>query len=137
MLTTTEETLTNEDPFISAGGWFLNTFYSMIYLNMDFGRTAYTYIITNKSHSVLYTGFTTNLVLRMYQHKTKYYQHSFSARYNVNKLVYYSVFESADEAHEFERHIKSKSRRYKVELINQLNPFWNDLTIPDSFDTMW
>ncbi len=54
---------------------------------------------------------------------------SFSARYNINKLVYYEFFETIGEAIEREKQIKSGSRDKKIELINGLNPEWNDLSI--------
>ena len=85
------------------------------------------YIITNQHHTTLYTGVTSDLPGRIRQHKEKKYPKSFSARYNVNKLVYYEVFHSIMEAILREKQIKAGSRAAKEKLINQLNPQWNDL----------
>jgi len=90
-------------------------------------RGGYVYIICNVSNSTLYTGVTSNLISRIYQHKTKFYPNSFSARYNCNKLVYYEGFSQIEEAIEKERLLKAGSRIKKVELVENLNPNWKDL----------
>ncbi len=90
-------------------------------------RGGYAYIITNKYHTVLYTGSTTNLATRIYQHKTKYFPNAFSAKYNLNKLVYYESHFTIQEAREREKIIKGWSRQKKMDLINKFNPEWKDL----------
>ena len=55
------------------------------------------YFMTNEYHNVLYLGVTSDLKIRVYQHKTKKYPHSFTARYNCNKLVYFEVFSTIEE----------------------------------------
>ena len=85
------------------------------------------YIITNKHNTTLYTGVTSDLYSRLWQHKTKLHPKSFSARYNLNKLVYYKAFESVEEAIAMEKYIKGKSRAYKEQLIADMNPDWKDL----------
>ena len=87
----------------------------------------YIYILTNVSNSVLYTGVTSNLAERINQHKAKKHPGSFSARYNINKLVYYECFESIGEAIKREKQIKGGSRKKKLELIESKNPGWVDL----------
>ncbi len=96
-------------------------------------RGGYVYILTNKHNKVLYTGVTSKLRKRIYQHKTNYYPKSFTARYNVHKLVYYEGFDSIVEAIAREKQIKAGPRKKKIELINKMNPDWKDLydTIPD------
>ena len=89
-------------------------------------KQGYVYIMTNKVNSVLYTGVTSNLVKRVYEHKNKLVE-GFTNKYNVNKLVYYEISSSILVAIEREKQIKGKSRAYKNELINQFNPEWNDL----------
>jgi putative endonuclease len=84
------------------------------------------YIITNSTNSVLYTGVTGNLLARMYQHKNKSVS-SFSSKYNLNKLVYYEIFEDINLAIAREKQIKAGSRKNKLELIHKLNPDWRDL----------
>lgn len=86
------------------------------------------YIITNKNNTVLYTGVTSNLVKRIYQHKMKFFPGSFSARYNCDKLVYFQNFDSIMEAIEFEKKLKAGNRSKKVKLIESSNPNWNDLS---------
>ena len=90
-------------------------------------KTGYTYIATNKNNTVIYTGITDNLKERMLNHKTKKYKNSFTARYNVNKLVYYEETESINAAHKREKQIKAGSRKKKIDLINSINPEWKDL----------
>ncbi|MBX2901858.1 MAG: GIY-YIG nuclease family protein [Cyclobacteriaceae bacterium] len=89
---------------------------------------AYVYILTNKRHTVVYVGMTTDLRTRLWEHQRKTNPRSFSARYNVNKPVYYEGVESIEAALERERYIKGKTRKWKEDLINSLNPDWNDLS---------
>ena len=84
--------------------------------------------MTNKNDSVLYTGVTSNLKDRIEQHKHRKHPDSFTARYNCNKLVYYEVFDTIVEAIAREKIIKGGSRKKKLDLINGLNPGWNDLS---------
>lgn len=84
------------------------------------------YIITNLNNTVLYTGVTGNLLGRIYHHKNKTVS-SFSSKYNLNKLVYYEVFEDVKLAISREKQIKAGNRQRKIDLINNLNPEWKDL----------
>jgi putative endonuclease len=84
------------------------------------------YFLTNRHHTVLYTGVTSNLKARMFQHRTKLVP-GFTSRYNVRKLVYYEVADNPYSAISCEKKIKAGSRRKKVELINAMNPEWRDL----------
>ena len=85
------------------------------------------YILTNKNNNVLYTGVTSDLKKRIYEHKNKIYSTSFTNKYNINKLVYYEAFHSIEEAIAREKQIKGGSRDKKIKLIEDLNPDWNDL----------
>lgn len=85
------------------------------------------YIMTNQWHSTLYTGVTSDLTKRMYQHKNKMYKGSFTAKYNLTKLVYFEIFHRIEDAIAREKQIKSGSRAKKLKLVNSLNPEWNDL----------
>jgi len=89
--------------------------------------TAWIYITTNKPNGVLYTGVTSELKHRITSHKTKKYKNSFSARYNLNKLVYFEKFDSIITAREREKQLKAGSRAKKIKLIETINPQWNDL----------
>src|SRR5690349_21516070 len=93
---------------------------------MEKGR--WTYILTNRYHTVLYTGVTSDLRQRIYDHQNGSYAGSFTAKYKVGKLVYYIFFESIDEAIAEEKRIKGGSRNKKLNLINTINPEWKDLT---------
>ncbi len=85
------------------------------------------YILANKNNTTLYVGVTSDLVSRIYDHKNHRYQRSFTARYNVTKLVYYEAYHSIEEAISREKQLKAGSRMKKEALINSLNPGWNDL----------
>ncbi len=84
------------------------------------------YILTNKRHTVLYTGVTGNLKARVYQHREKLIS-GFTARYNVQKLVYYEAFTDPYTAISREKQIKAGSRKRKIGLISAMNPQWQDL----------
>jgi len=86
----------------------------------------YVYIMTNKRHTVLYTGVTNDLKRRIYEHKEKLIE-GFTKKYNVTKLVYYEIFQDAENAIVREKQIKSGSRQKKIDLINQANEEWRDL----------
>ena len=85
------------------------------------------YITCSLNHSTLYTGVTSNIASRVYQHKEKFYSTGFSSKYNCIKLVYYRRFESIVEAIAEEKRIKGGSRKKKEDLINAMNPEWKDL----------
>jgi putative endonuclease len=86
------------------------------------------YILTNQNNTVLYTGVTNNLPRRTYEHKTKLVD-GFTKRYNINKLVYYEVFDRIENAILREKQIKGGSRAKKVALIKSMNPQWSDLPL--------
>ena len=88
----------------------------------------YVYILTNKTHSVLYTGVTNNLERRIYEHKNKLLD-GFSKHYNVDILVYFESTLDIYSAIKREKTIKNLLRKKKEELISSLNPEWNDLSL--------
>lgn len=87
------------------------------------------YIMTNNSNSVLYTGVTSDLKQRIIDHQTKKYPGSFTSRYSISRLVYYEVCDTIGEAIKREKLIKGGSRKKKLELINSINPEWEDLSL--------
>ena len=89
--------------------------------------TYYVYILTNKHHTVLYTGVTNDLICRVYEHKNHLDRDSFTAKYKVNKLVYFEETSDVKAAIQREKQIKSWSRDRKTDLIFQQNPHWVDL----------
>ena len=90
-------------------------------------RQSYVYILFNKKNGTLYTGVTSDLIKRVYEHKNGMFPDSFTGKYDVNKLGYYEVFGDVKYAIEREKQIKSGSRRAKLELIEKENANWQDL----------
>ena len=84
------------------------------------------YILTNKRYGTLYTGVTSNLIGRIWQHKNKV-SGGFTAKYRLKKLVYFELFDTMYEAISREKQIKAGSRNKKIALINSRNPGWRDL----------
>lgn len=89
-------------------------------------KSGYVYIMTNKNNTVLYTGVTSDLQKRVWQHREKLVE-GFTKRYNVVKLVYYEACPNMLSAIAREKQLKSGSRQKKVGLIQGLNPEWRDL----------
>ena len=89
-------------------------------------KTYCVYIMTNKYNSVLYTGVTSNLKQRVWQHKEKSVE-SFTKKYNIEKLVYYEVSSEPLAAIAREKQIKAGSREKEPALIISKNPHWKDL----------
>ena len=90
-------------------------------------KSFYVYIMTNKVHTVLYTGITNDIIRRNYEHKNKLVK-GFTEKYNVTKLVYHKQFGTALEAIAEEKRIKGWIRQKKINLINNINPEWKDLS---------
>ena len=87
----------------------------------------YVYILTNRNHTVLYTGVTNDLVRRVYEHKNHLDGKSFTAKYKVNKLIYFEQTSDVRVALEREKQIKGWKRENKIGLIMESNPRWIDL----------
>ena len=86
----------------------------------------YVYIATNSRNNVLYTGITNNLDRRIYEHKNKLTK-GFTSKYNINKLVYYEVYDNVADAISREKQIKAGSRQKKIDLIKGENSKFRDL----------
>jgi putative endonuclease len=86
----------------------------------------YVYLMTNDHNSVIYTGVTSGLKKRIYEHKEKIIP-GFTAKYNVAKLVYYEAFADPESAIRREKQLKGGSRRKKINLVNGVNREWRDL----------
>ena len=82
--------------------------------------------MTNKNSTTLYTGVTNDLKRRVYEHKNKLVE-GFTRKYNINKLVYYEIYEDIHEAIAREKQIKGGSRAKKISLIEEMNHDWKDL----------
>jgi len=88
----------------------------------------YVYMMTNTHNTVIYTGVTSDLVGRVWQHKNKEDPNSFTSKYNCNRLIYYAETNDSLAAIEEEKRIKSGSRANKIKLIESMNPNWDDLS---------
>lgn len=97
-------------------------------------KKAYFVYITASKTRVLYVGVTNSLYHRIKQHKEKQEPKSFTARYNVNKLVYYETHDRIYDAIAREKQIKRWRRDKKVKLIESVNPKWKDLSQEAFFD---
>lgn len=89
-------------------------------------KQGYVYIITNFNNTTLYTGVTSNLLKRIWEHKNEVAE-GFSKKYKLHKLVYYEVTDSIETALNREKYIKGKSREFKLKLIESINKDWKDL----------
>lgn len=90
-------------------------------------RQYWVYILTNKVHTVLYTGVTNDLARRIEEHRSGKFI-GFTKKYNITKLVFATAFISPSEAILAEKRIKAGSRKKKIELIESMNPKWEELT---------
>jgi len=90
-------------------------------------KYGYVYIMTNKRNTTFYTGVTSDLAGRVWAHKNKLVE-GFTKRYNINKLVYYEVFDDIKDAIAREKQIKAGSRKKKIDLIKSINPDFKDLS---------
>jgi putative endonuclease len=89
-------------------------------------KTAWVYIMANHTRT-MYTGITTDLERRVWEHKHEDDPGSFTARYKLHKLVFIAEFSMIDDAIAFEKYVKGKKRTWKMGLVEQSNPRWNDL----------
>jgi putative endonuclease len=86
----------------------------------------YVYIVASDRNGTLYIGVTSNLVQRVWQHQEKQVE-GFTKKYSVQKLVWFEPHEYAETAITREKRIKKWKREWKVRLIEETNPYWNDL----------
>ena len=91
-------------------------------------KTYFIYILTNANKSVLYIGVTSNLPKRIYEHKRGIDEKSFTRKYNLNKLVYYEVFENPKQTIAREKQLKKWKREWREVLIDNANKYWKDLS---------
>jgi len=90
-------------------------------------KPGYIYILTNKNNTTLYVGLTAILKARIIQHKEEHDKKSFTARYNLDKLVYHEAHQMIGDAIAREKQLKGGSRAQKIKLIDSINPEWDDL----------
>ena len=90
-------------------------------------KSYYVYIMTNKPRGVLYIGVSNNIERRSFEHQTKQSVRSFAARYNTDRLVYYEETASVEDAISREKQLKNWHRDWKINLVEAVNPGWNNL----------
>ena len=88
--------------------------------------------MTNCNNTVIYIGVTSNLIKRVHQHKTKSFK-GFTSKYNCDKLIYFENFSDINQSIAREKQLKSGNRKRKEDLINSINPTWDDLSEDWSF----
>jgi putative endonuclease len=98
-------------------------------------RTPCVYLLASSFHGTLYTGVTSNLLGRVWQHREEV-TGGFTKRYDVKRLVWFEVHETMESAISREKSIKRWQRRWKVELIERQNPTWRDLAEDFGFDSL-
>ena len=86
----------------------------------------YVYLLASRRHGTLYLGITNDLSRRIHEHKSKAMP-GFSAKYDVQRLVWYETYERVDEAIAREKSLKKWRRDWKIRLIEEMNPDWSDL----------
>jgi len=89
-------------------------------------KSYFVYILSNRWNTVLYTGITSDLVRRVFEHRGKFVE-GFTKKYNIDKLVYYEINAEPLGAIAREKQIKGYGRRKKIALIERANPQWKDL----------
>ena len=87
----------------------------------------FVYILSNKKDGVLYIGVTNDLERRIFEHKNKLVK-GFTSKYNLDKLIYFEKFQYIDDAIKREKNMKKWKREWKIKLIIENNPNWEDLS---------
>ena len=90
------------------------------------GNQYYVYVLARKRNGTLYIGVTSDLVRRVYEHKSDLVD-GFTKKYGVHKLVYYEESDSIDSAIAREKQLKKWNRAWKIRLVEKVNPVWRDL----------
>ncbi|OGW51472.1 MAG: hypothetical protein A2Z50_03545 [Nitrospirae bacterium RBG_19FT_COMBO_42_15] len=89
-------------------------------------KNFYVYILCSKQNGTLYTGVTSDIIKRIYEHKNNLVE-GFSKKYNVHRLVWYEIHDSSETAIQREKQIKKWKRVWKIRLIEKKNKEWEDL----------
>lgn len=101
--------------------------HSALPINLALMKFYWVYIMANAHNTVLYVGVTNNIERRVMEHKEHRNPGSFTARYNVEKLVWHEAHQSIDAAITREKQLKEWKRAWKERLIREMNPEWKDL----------
>lgn len=90
-------------------------------------KFGYTYILSNKPRGTIYIGVTSDLIRRVYEHRTEVDRSAFTSRYGIKKLVHFEEYQAVPDAIAREKQLKMWRRAWKIALIEQDNPDWDDL----------
>ena len=93
------------------------------------------YILASQAYGTLYIGVTSDLIARLYQHRTGQVR-GFTSRYGVYRLVRFELFESMYEALARVKQLKRWHRQWKINLIEERNPHWEDLAVGLGFESL-
>ena len=99
-----------------------------MYYNQIMNKQYYVYILTNYNETTFYIGVTNDLQRRVFEHKNKLID-GFSSKYNLTKLVYFEITEDIEVAIKREKQLKNWHRDWKINLIKENNPNFNDLSL--------
>ena len=94
---------------------------------MNFDKSYYVYVLTDKPYGTLYVGVTNNLARRVFEHKEGAVE-GFTKKYGLKNLVYYEVYSEIEQAIAREKKLKRWRRDWKIDLIHSMNRDWKDLT---------
>ena len=97
-----------------------------LFIFMGYDKDYFVYILASKRNGTLYIGVTSDLVRRIYEHKNNLIE-GFTKKYKVHHLVYYEITNDIKSAIEREKRLKKWNRKWKLELIERMNPQWKDL----------
>ena len=104
----------------------LKKLYKLEISRIDMQKQPVVYILSNKRNGTLYTGVTSDLIKRIWQHRNELVD-GFSKKYSTHMLVYYEVHDDMVNAITREKQIKAWKREWKINLIEEFNPYWRDL----------
>jgi putative endonuclease len=93
---------------------------------MPLKKQYYVYFMANKTNVAIYIGVTNDLKRRVFEHKNKFVR-GFTAKYGIDKLVYYEIYDDPENAILREKRLKGSSRARKNKLVEEFNPEWSDL----------
>lgn len=96
---------------------------------MQHFRQYYVYILASHKNGTIYIGVTNSIEQRIKEHKIKLNPQCFTAKYNVNRLVYFETFQYIGDAINREKQLKKWNRQWKINLIEEENKDWNDLSL--------
>ena len=93
------------------------------------------YILASRRHGTIYIGVTSDLMARLHQHRTRE-KPGFTSKYSVGRLVHFEMFDDMYDAISREKQLKAWRREWKIALIEEGNPFWEDRAIELGFDPL-